>query len=316
MKTYTDMKNVTKENNYARNFWNYMRGNEPEYVVINEAQNANAGGYMFPDSVDSKYEKAIEDKSVFRSIANVINKFSGAPNVYAYDSTVTAEFVPEYGDIDIADIADDFTQITVNNDKLATIMRASLEFVHDASFDIEGHIVKVLSQAFAEAEDGSFVNGTGEGEPVGILDDTAGAETGVTTAAITFDSVIDLFFSVDKKYRKNAVWLMNDKTALALRNLKNSDGSYIWNHANDTILGKPVIICNDVPDADDNEKPIAFGDFSYYWIIKRSPVYVRRLNELFALNNQIGYLGYEFLDGKLIRSDAVKVLKIAEEESK
>ena len=35
-------------------------------------------------------------------------------DVYAYDSTVTAEFVPEYGDIDIADIAD----ITVNNDKL------------------------------------------------------------------------------------------------------------------------------------------------------------------------------------------------------
>ena len=316
MKNYTDMKNVTKENNYARNFWNYMRGNEPEYVVINEAQNANAGGSMFPDSADSKYEKAIEDKSVFRTIANVINKFAGAPNVYAYDSTVTAEFVPEYGDIDIADIADDFTQITVNNDKLATIMRASLEFVHDASFDIESHIIKVLSQAFAEAEDGAFVNGTGESEPVGILDDTAGAETGVTTAAITFDSVIDLFFSVDKKYRKNAVWLMNDNTALALRNLKDSDGSYIWNHANDTILGKPVIICNDMPDADDSEKPIAFGDFSFYWIIKRSPVYVRRLNELFALNNQIGYLGYEFLDGKLIRSDAVKVLKIAGEESK
>ncbi len=316
MKTYTEMKNVTKENNYARNFWNYMRGNEPEYVVISEAQNANAGGYMFPDSVDSKYEKAIEDKSVFRTIANVINKFDGAPNVYAYDSTVTAEFVPEYGDIDIADIADDFTRITVNNDKLATIMRASLEFVHDASFDIEGHIVKVLSQAFAEAEDGAFVNGTGEGEPVGILDDTAGAETGVTADAITFDSVIDLFFSVDKKYRKNAVWLMNDNTALALRNLKDSDGSYIWNHANDTILGKPVLICNDMPDADNGEKPIAFGDFSFYWVIKRSPVYVRRLNEVFALNNQIGYLGYEFLDGKLIRSDAVKVLKIAEEESK
>ena len=109
---------------------------------------------------------------------------------------------------------------------------------------------------------------------------------------------------------------MNDNTALALRNLKDSDGSYIWNHANDTILGKPVIICNDMPDADDSEKPIAFGDFSFYWIIKRSPVYVRRLNELFALNNQIGYLGYEFLDGKLIRSDAVKVLKIAGEESK
>ena len=314
MKTYNEMKKVTNESNYAHNFWNYMRGNEPDYVVIDEAQNANAGGYMFPDSSDSKYETAIAEKSVFRAIANVVTKFGGAPNVYTYDSTVTAEFVPEYGDIEIADIADDFTRITVHNDKLATIMRASLEFAHDTTFDIEGHIVKVLSQAFAEAEDGAFINGTGEDEPIGILDDTAGADTGVTVNAITFDSVVDLFFSVDKKYRKNAVWLMNDNTALALRKLKDNDGNYIWNHANDTILGKPVMICNDMPDTDSGEKPIAFGDFSYYWIIKRSPVYVRRLNELFALNNQVAYLGYEFLDGKLIRSDAVKVLKVETEE--
>ena len=314
MKTYNEMKKAAGEMNYAHNFWNYMRGNEPDYVVIDEAQNANAGGYMFPDSSDSKYETAIAEKSVFRAIANVVTKFGGAPNVYTYDSTGTAEFVPEYGDIEIADIADDFTRITVHNDKLATIMRASLEFVHDTTFDIEGHIVKVLSQAFAEAEDGAFINGTGEDEPIGILDDTAGADTGVTVSTITFDSVVDLFFSVDKKYRKNAVWLMNDNTALALRKLKDNDGNYIWNHANDTILGKPVMICNDMPDADSGEKPIAFGDFSYYWIIKRSPVYVRRLNELFALNNQVAYLGYEFLDGKLIRSDAVKVLKIETEE--
>lgn len=135
----------------------------------------------------------------------------------------------------------------------------------------------------------------------------------MTTDAVTFDSVIDLFFSVDKKYRKNAVWLMNDKTALALRKLKDENGNYLWNHTNDTILGKSVYICNDMPDADAGEKPIAFGDFSYYWIIRRSPVFLRTLNEVFALRHQIGYLGYEFLDGMLIRRDAVKVLKVQSE---
>lgn len=312
--TYMEMKNATKDSNYAYNFWRFMKGIQPDYFAIDDARNANSGGYMLPDDSDSKYESAIKEKSVFRGIASVMSKFGGPTDVFAYDSTVTADFVPEYGDIDVSDIADDFTRLTVHNNKLATIMRASAEFARDAAFDLEGYLVKALSQAFAEAEDGAFVNGTGEDEPTGILDDTAGAETGVTVSAVTFDSVIDLFFSVDKKYRKNAVWLVNDNTALALRKLKDNDGNYLWNHTNDTILGKPVMICNDMPDADAGNKCVAFGDFSFYWIIKRSPVFIRTLNEVFALNNQIGYLGYEFVDGLLIRPDAIKVLQITEEE--
>ena len=312
--TYTEMKNTTKESNYAHQFWNCMRGMTPDHAVLDKAGNANAGGYMLPDAADSKYEKAIAEKSVFRGIANVVARYGGSTNIFAYENTVTADFVPEYGEIDIHDIAGDFNRHTVRNNKLATIMRASAEFTNDSSFDIEDYLVKALSQAFAEAEDGAFINGTGEDEPYGILDDTAGAETGVTVETVTFDSIIDLFFSVDKKYRKNAVWLMNDKTALTLRKLKDEDGNYLWNHTNDTILGKPVKICNDMPDADDGKKPLAFGNFGFYWIVKRSPVYLRTLNELFSVNHQIGYMGYEFIDGRLIRPDAVKVLKIEQSE--
>ncbi|MGE4274223.1 MAG: phage major capsid protein [Desulfitobacterium sp.] len=57
-------------------------------------------------------------------------------------------------------------------------------------------------------------------------------------------------------------------------------------------------------------KPIAFGDFSYYWVIGRRPIGVRTLTEKFATLDQLGYLAYEFLDGKLIRPEAVKVIQI------
>ena len=128
--------------------------------------------------------------------------------------------------------------------------------------------------------------------------------------ALTYDTVIDLFFSVPKECRKKAVWMMNDATALALRKMKDADGNYLWNQASDTILGKPVIICNEMPDAETGKKPILFGDLSYYWIIDRSPVCIKALEELFAINGQVGYIGYEFLDAKLIRPDAVKVISI------
>lgn len=145
--------------------------------------------------------------------------------------------------------------------------------------------------------------------PTGILSEN-GAAVGVTASGITFDDVIRLYFSVDKQFRQRGAWLMNDDTALAIRLLKDKDGNPIWNHANDMILGKPVYIDNHMPSAGAGAKPIAFGDFSFYWIVEREPMTIRVLKEKFFEAGQIGYLSYEFLDGKLIQPDAVKVLQI------
>ena len=57
---------------------------------------------------------------------------------------------------------------------------------------------------------------------------------------------------------------------------------------------------------------MAFGDFSYYYIIDRVPLTVRTLVEKYMLQGKMGYLGVEFLDGMLIRPEAVKVLKVGQ----
>lgn len=173
------------------------------------------------------------------------------------------------------------------------------------------YLTKRFAVNFADAEDKTFICGSGVDEPTGILNDGNGAEVGTTAAALTYDDVISLYFSIKPKYRKKAVWLMNDNTTMALRKLKDKDGNYLWNSNNDTTLGKQVFISEYMPDAGTGAKPIAFGDFSYYWTILRKRISVRSLTEKFALNNQIGYLAFEFLDGKLIRRDAVKVLQIS-----
>lgn len=77
-----------------------------------------------------------------------------------------------------------------------------------------------------------------------------------------------------------------------------------------TILGKEVLISEYMSNATAGASPVAFGNFSYYIIIDRDHTSVKVLREKFAINSQIGYLGVEFLDGKLVRSEAIKVLKI------
>ena len=175
---------------------------------------------------------------------------------------------------------------------------------------MEQYLIGRFAKNFGKAEDNAFINGTGVDEPTGNLHESNGADVGVTTETLTYDDVISLYFSVEKKYRKNAVWMMNDSTALALRTLKDAKGNYLWNHNNDTILGKQVVISEYMPDAAEGAKPIAFGNFSYYWVVDRKPVSLRVLIELFAEVGQIGYLAYKFLEGKLIRKNAIKVIQM------
>ena len=189
-------------------------------------------------------------------------------------------------------------------------MRLDSDFVCDASFSFEDYLVSRLARNFGFAEEDAFLNGTGVNMPTGILDAAAGAMTGVTTAAITTDDIITLFFSVDREYRKNAVWMMNDRTALHLRTLKDSAGNYLWRSTDDTILSHKVVISNYMPNPDSGKSPVIFGDMSYYWIIERKPLTVRPLVEKYAAYNQIAYLSFEFLDAKLIRREAVKALTL------
>lgn len=104
--------------------------------------------------------------------------------------------------------------------------------------------------------------------------------------------------------------MMNSDTALKLRTMKDDDGNYLWNATSDTIIGKPVIISEYMPSEEAGSMPIVFGDFKYYWIVRRRPFSVTVLKELFIAHEQIGYLAYEYLDGKLVRRKAVQGIHI------
>lgn len=291
-----------------------MRGIQHAYDKIHGGSYDITGGYALPSGSNDKLQKAIKRESLFRSMAMVIKAYGGASRIFAKDCADIATWVPEGGSIPLQDGVNDFTRYAVNSHKLAVFVKLDDDFVHDAAFSLEDYLTERLAKNFAKSEDKGFVLGTGEHMPVGILDDTAGAKTGVTTSALCFDNVLRLYHSLDKEYRKNAVWLMSDETALTLRMLKDSARNYLWNPSDNTILGKPVAISCDMPSVEAGIKPVVFGNFSYYWIIDRSPVSIQDLKELFVTLDQVGYLATEFLDGKLIRRDALKALKISEAE--
>lgn len=109
--------------------------------------------------------------------------------------------------------------------------------------------------------------------------------------------------------------MLNDATVKALRKLKDTTGNYIWSPSvqagtPDLILNRPYYTSSYAPIAKAGAKCMAFGDFSDYWIGDRQGRSFKRLNELFAMTGQVGFLASQRVDGKLILSEAVKTLTI------
>lgn len=128
--------------------------------------------------------------------------------------------------------------------------------------------------------------------------------------AVSHDDIIKLYFSLKEEYRKNAVFLMNDETAMHLRTLKDNNGNYLWRSSDDTILGRPVITSQFMPSHSPSAKAVLFGDLSYYWIFERQPLTLKLHREIYAVQGQLRITAYERLDGRLVKPEAVKVLQM------
>lgn len=302
---------------YKGSFWNAMRVKAPMPSVLNALQEGtdSEGGYLVPDEFERTLVVALEEENVFRTLAHVIRTSSGDRKIPVVASKGSASWVDKEGAYQESD--DAFSQVSIGAYKLGTMIKVSEELLADSVFDLEAYISKEFARRIGAREEESFFNGDGKGKPLGILAATGGAEVGVTAAsatAITADEVIDLFYSLKAPYRKNAVWLLNDATVKQIRKLKDSTGQYLWQPSlvagtPDTILGRPVKTSAFMPTAAAGAKTIAFGDFKYYWIADRQGRTFKKLSELFAATGQVGFMGTQRVDGKLILPEAIKVLQ-------
>jgi HK97 family phage major capsid protein len=305
---------------YRKAFWNAMRtrageGLEPNVRNALQVGTDSEGGYLVPDEFERTLVEALEDENIFRTLANVITTSSGDRKIPVVATKGSASWVDEEGTISDSD--DSFGQVSIGAYKLATLIKVSEELLNDSAFDMEAYISREFARRIGNKEEEAFFIGDGSGKPTGILAALGGAQLGVTTAgatAITMDEVLDLFYSLKAPYRNRSAFVMNDATIKAIRKLKDGQGQYLWQPSiqagtPDTILNRPLHTSSYVPTIAAAAKTIAFGDFSYYWVADRQGRVFKRLNELYAVTGQVGFVATQRVDGKLILPEAIKVLQ-------
>ena len=312
-----DRKQGRASDEYKKAFWNQMRGR-----VTQEVYNAlqvgtlTEGGYTVPDEFERQLIDGLNDENIMRGLVHIIRTGSGQHKIPVVASHGAGSWVEEEQTIPESD--DAFTQVTLSAHKFATMIRVSRELLNDSAFDIAGYIALEFVRRAGAAEEDAIINGDGSHKPIGLLHATLGAQVGVTAAsasAITSDELIDLQHSLKSSYRRKACWIMNDATISALRKLKDGQGQYIWQPgikegAPDMLFNQRVLMSNYMPLIGSGNKVILYGDYSYYWLAEREGRTLERLNELYAVTDQVGFKMTERLDGRLILPEAVKCLQM------
>ena len=308
-------KTGTKE--YTEAFWNMIR-NRGNYGEVHNALSVgedSEGGFTVPDEFERKLVEALEGNNIFRGMATVIRTSSGTRKIPIAEDTGEASWIDEGEEIPESDTT--FGQTMLSAYKLGTMIKISNELLNDSAFDLASYIARRFGVRMGNAEERAFITGDGVGKPLGLLDD-AGAKIGVTaakTTAISFDEVFQLYYALKAPYRKKAEFLCSEALVLQLMTIKDNNGNYIWKPGldigkPDTLLNRPLKTSAFMPEVAAGNKVMAFGDYSYYWIADRQNRTFRRLNELYARTDQVGFLTTQRVDGKLILQEAVQVLQM------
>ena len=293
---------------YREAFYQMIRSgikSGPEVLRSLNVGTDTQGGFFVPTTFETALREKLENENVMRGMVNVIVSSTDREIPFEEDYG-EAFWTGEEKDAQESDMS--FSTKTLTNHKLTTLVKVSEELLMDSGFPIESHISSRFAKRFGRKEELAFIKGDGVGKPKGFVLD---AETGITA-----DEVIKHYHELARYYRANAQWLMADKTALAIRLLKNAvDGTYLWQAGlqagqPDVILGKPVKISDDVDAIAAAKAVIAFGDFNEYQVVDRAMTTMQRLNELYAVKGQIGFLARKRTDGRLLRKDAIKLFKM------
>lgn len=310
-----EIKTGRASDTYKKAMLNALRSNFRQVSNILQEGNDSSGGYLVPDEYDARLIQGLTDENILRKLGTVI-KTSGQHKINIAGTKPAAAWVDEGEPLSFGDAT--FNQINLDAHKLHVAVKVTEELLYDNAFGLENYLIDQFAKALANAEEDAFLNGNGEGKPLGIFASTGGGEVAVTTAsstAITYDEIVNLVYSLKRPYRKNAKFILNDQTIATLRKLKDGNGQYIWQPAlqagePDRLLGYEVLTSAYVPTIAAGAPVIAFGDFSYYNIGDRGVRSFAELKELFAGNGMIGFVAKERVDGKLVLSEAVKILKI------
>ncbi|MGI5286635.1 phage major capsid protein [Nonomuraea polychroma] len=277
------------------------------------------GGFLIPETLRSELLRVALEASVVRPRARVIPMETLRVPFPSIDSTSNVSSV--HGGIvgywteegaALTESQARFGRVILDAKKLTGFTKVPSELLADSIISLTALIDQLFPEALAFFEDIAFIDGSGVGEPLGVLNGAAAISVTRTAGGndIEFADVINMYARMLPSSLSRAVWLASIDTFPSLAQLAMTRGTdgiaspALWLNNGQvigsppmTLLGRPVIFCEKVPSSG-SAGDLSFIDFGFYLIGDRQVMQARQSEERYFETDEVAFRIIERVDGR------------------
>lgn len=289
----------------------YIRGQVNERATnLTPAQ--GSGQVLIPTTIANRIIKEVYDLCPILDKSTKYNVKGKLEIPYYNENTtsITVAFAEEFQDLESNVGA--FTNIELTGYLAGALSLISRSLINNSQFDVVAFVVDRMAYDIARFIENALLNGAGSVEGLSTVSNK------VTTASITADDLIAVQGKVKDVFQNNAIWIMNESTRTAIRQLKSQTGSYLLNEVYDiaspfksTLLGKPVYVSDNMPEVEAGKIAVYYGDMSGLATKFSEDINIEVLREKYATQHAYGIVGWLEFDSKIENPQKISAIQIS-----
>lgn len=297
----------------VKKMFDYIRNTKS--MAVNDGP---SGGYLVHTEYLNYVFEKVRDVDEIRANATVLTTGTSALGIPTEDQDAGLEWVGETEDRPETD-APSFGQVNIPVTEAHAKIRMTRIMRDDASFDVESYITRKLINRITRGEGKAFVNGKGTTVPEGLwaCSKIGSIESTATAGSICADDLLDMTAEVPWALESECAFIMNKRTEVAIRKLKDSDGQYLWNPSlidgmPSTFGGYRIVKAPSAPDIASSAFPVMYGALQDYAIVDRQGVELI-VDETSATLRSKGQIEYQFncrLGAAVVQPDSFIKLEV------
>lgn len=287
------------------------------------ADSTKGGNIVAPQAFVSQLIKDLDNMIFLRGWATVIPGGANGVGIPTLDADVDdADWTTELATGN-EDDAMRFGKRAMAPNPMAKRVKASNDLLMNSALGAENIVRQRLAYKFGVTQEKAYLTGNGNKQPLGIftasndgIPTSRDLSTGNSTTAIAADNLISQKYNIKAPYRAKAKWMFHRDGIAQVAKLKDGENRYLWQPGlvegqPDRLLNMPVAESEYVPNTFTTGQYVGIlGDFSHYWILDNMEMTVQRLVELYAENNQTGFIGRYQGDGAPVLAEAFTRVKL------
>lgn len=297
-----------------KEFEAYIRGQVNERAT-NLTPAEGSGQVLIPTTIANRIITQVYDMCPILQRSTKYN-VKGKLELPYYDvstQSITVDWATEFQELESN--VGKFTNITLTGYLAGALSLISRSLINNAQFDVVAFIVDRMAYDISRFIENTLLNGSGS---VTGLSTVSNKITAASSTALTADELIQLQGKIKDVFQGNAIWIMNETTRTAIRQLKSQTGSYLLNEVYDlsspfknTLLGKPVYVSDNMPEMEAGKIAIYYGDMSGLATKFSEDINIEVLREKYATQHAYGIVGWLEFDSKIENPQKIAAIQMA-----